>query len=75
MAFWDLCIAVLANTAIVFLCFRVYPRLKVVFTRPDRATLAKIWSYSFYAFLINVAIQVVYYTDNLVVGVFRLLPR
>src|SRR6202022_1735245 len=45
-------------------------RLKVVFTRPDRPTLTKIWNYSLYAFLINVAIQVVYYTDNLVVGAF-----
>ena len=70
LALWDLCTSVLANAATIFLCFRVYPRLKVVFTRPDRVTLNKIWSYSFYAFLVNVAIQVVYYTDNLVVGVF-----
>ena len=52
------------------LCFRIYPQLKVVFSRPDRRTLQKLWNYSFYAFLINVAIQVAYYTDNLVVGAF-----
>ncbi len=47
LALWDLCTSVLANAATIFLCFRVYPRLKVVFTRPDRVTLNKIWSYSF----------------------------
>ena len=70
LALWDLCTSILANSATILLCFRIYPRLKVVFSRPDRATLTKIWNYSFYAFLVNVAIQVVYYTDNLVVGVF-----
>ena len=70
LALWDLCTAVLSNSALIFLCFRVYPQLKVVFGSPGRATLAKLWNYSFYAFLINVAIQVTYYTDNLVVGAF-----
>ena len=41
LALWDLCTSVLANAATIFLCFRVYPRLKVVFTRPDRATLTR----------------------------------
>jgi O-antigen/teichoic acid export membrane protein len=70
LALWDLCVSVLANAALIFFCFRVYPALKVVFGSPGRATLAKLWNYSFYAFLINVAIQVTYYTDNLVVGAF-----
>jgi O-antigen/teichoic acid export membrane protein len=70
LAIWDLCTSLLANSALIFFCFRIYPRLKIVFGRPDRATLSKLWSYSFYAFLINVAIQVTYYTDNLVVGAF-----
>ena len=70
LAIWELCTSSAANAAIIFLCFRIYPRLKVVFSRPDRPTLTKLWNYSLYAFLINVASQVVYYTDNLVVGVF-----
>jgi O-antigen/teichoic acid export membrane protein len=70
LALWDLCNSLLANAALIFLCFRVYPALKVVFGSPGRATLAKLWNYSFWAFLINVAIQVTYYTDNLVVGAF-----
>jgi O-antigen/teichoic acid export membrane protein len=70
LALWDLCNSLLANAALIFLCFRVYPALKIVFGSPGRATLAKLWNYSFWAFLINVAIQVTYYTDNLVVGAF-----
>ena len=70
LAIWDFCTAIVANSVTVTLCFRIYPRLKLIFGRPDRATLQKLWNYSFYAFLINVAIQVVYYTDNLVVGAF-----
>ncbi len=70
LALWDLCTSMAANAALIFFCFRIYPRLKIIFGRPDRATLSKLWNYSFYAFLINVAIQVTYYTDNLVVGAF-----
>jgi O-antigen/teichoic acid export membrane protein len=70
LALWDLCTSLTANTATVILCFRVYPRLKVVFGRPDRVTFHKLWNYSLYAFLINVAVQVTYYTDNVVVGAF-----
>ena len=70
LALWELGISVAANLAIVISCFRIYPRLKIAFGRPDRDTLQKLWSYSSYVFLINVAVQVAYYTDNLVVGAF-----
>jgi O-antigen/teichoic acid export membrane protein len=70
LAIWDLGTSIIANSATIILCFWIYPQLKIVFGRPDRITLAKLWNYSLYAFLINVAIQVVYYTDNLVVGAF-----
>ncbi len=70
LAIWELCISLAANAALVILCFVIYPRLKVVFGRPDHATLQKLWTYSSYAFLINLAVQVTYYTDNLVVGAF-----
>jgi O-antigen/teichoic acid export membrane protein len=70
LAIWDLCTSLTANTVTVIFCFRIYPQLKVVFGRPDRVTLSRLWNYSFYAFLINVAVQVTYYTDNVVVGAF-----
>jgi O-antigen/teichoic acid export membrane protein len=70
LAIWDLCTSVIANTATVVVCFRIYPKLKIIFGRPDRSTFTKLRNFSSYVFLINVAVQVTYYTDNLVVGAF-----
>jgi O-antigen/teichoic acid export membrane protein len=70
LALWDLATALVANGLYVLLAFRIYPHLRITFRRPERAVLHKLWNYSFYAFIINVAVQVVYYSDNLVVGAF-----
>ncbi len=70
LAMWDLCISLAANAALVTICLRIYPQLNIAFRCPSRITLGKLWTYSVYVFLINVALQVTYYTDNVVVGVF-----
>jgi O-antigen/teichoic acid export membrane protein len=70
LVLWELGTSIAADTAIIVVCFRIYPRLKIAFGRPHRDILQKIWGYSSYVLLINVAVQVVYYTDNLVVGAF-----
>ncbi len=62
--------ALIANVALVVVARRLYPELKVRLQRPERAMLRSLWSYSVYAFLTTVAIQLVYQTDNLVVGGF-----
>ena len=49
---------------------RLYPQLSIYFQRPERETLRKVWSYSAYAFLTTIAVQLVYQSDNLVVGAF-----
>jgi O-antigen/teichoic acid export membrane protein len=49
---------------------RIYPDLRITLKIPNREVLRKIWSYSAYAFLLTVASQLVYQTDNLVVGAF-----
>lgn len=70
LAIWDFCTSLAANVALIAICFRIYPKLTITFRRPSRTTLAKLWTYSFYVFLINIALQVTYYTDNVVVGAF-----
>jgi O-antigen/teichoic acid export membrane protein len=70
LALWDLATAVVANGLLVVLSFHSYPRLRISLRIPGKAVVAKLWTYSLYAFLINVAVQVAYYTDNLVVGAF-----
>jgi O-antigen/teichoic acid export membrane protein len=70
LAIWELTVVVLANTALAALTFRVYRELRLFFRRPESAVLRPLWSYSLYALLFNICGQIIYYTDNLVVGVF-----
>lgn len=62
--------ALIGNVSLVIIARRLYPELQVVLRRPQKAMLQSLWSYSMYAFLTTVAIQLVYQTDNLVVGAF-----
>jgi O-antigen/teichoic acid export membrane protein len=64
-------VAVLAGKLLqVWIARRLYPELRIQLAKPKRETLRKIWSYSSYTFLITIAVQLVYQTDNLVVGAF-----
>lgn len=59
-----------ALSVLVWLAHRLYPELTVNLKKPARETLRMVWSYSAYAFLTTVAVQLVYQSDNLVVGAF-----
>jgi O-antigen/teichoic acid export membrane protein len=64
-------IAVLVyNTLIVGIARRLYPELRILLSKPNSETLNRVWTYSSYAFLTTIAVQLVYQTDNLVVGAF-----
>ena len=70
IAFCEFLAAVVGNGLLVLLARRTYPELRIRLTKPRWEVLRKIWSYSLYAFLITVAMQLVYQSDNLVVGAF-----
>lgn len=70
LSLWDLCTSLITNAAMIGACLRVYPKLTIALRSPSKPVFAKLWTYSIYVFLINVALQVIYYTDNLVVGAF-----
>jgi O-antigen/teichoic acid export membrane protein len=70
IAFCELLAAVVGNGLLMLLARKIYPELTIRLTKPKREVLRKIWSYSVYAFLITIAVQLVYQTDNLVVGAF-----
>ena len=70
IAVCELIATIVANTLLMWLARRLYPELQIQLKRPGRQILAKIWTYSSYAFLTTVAVQLVYQTDNLVVGTF-----
>ncbi len=70
IAFCELLSALVGNGLLVYIVRRIYPELTIRLTKPKKEVLRKIWSYSFYAFLDTVAVQLVYQSDNLVVGAF-----
>ena len=70
IAVCELLAGLVGNVLLLWIARRIYPELRVSFKRPDRDVLRSLWSYSFYAFLTTIAVQLVYQTDNLVVGTF-----
>jgi O-antigen/teichoic acid export membrane protein len=70
IAFCELLAAAVANGLLFYVARRIYPELRLRLTKPEREILRKIWSYSVYAFVQTIAVQLVYQSDNLVVGAF-----
>lgn len=70
LAVWEFAVILMSNTALVATCFRLYRELRIQFRFPPMATLRRLWGYSFYVLVINATVQVIYYTDNLIVGAF-----
>ena len=66
----ELFAATVGNILFVYVARRIYPELTIRLKKPKWEVLKKIWSYSVYVFLVMVAIQLIYQTDNLVVGAF-----
>jgi O-antigen/teichoic acid export membrane protein len=70
LAVWELVINLLANACTVVICFRIYPRLRLQWRRPQADILRALWSFGAAMVLLHTAGQVIVYTDNLVVGVY-----
>jgi O-antigen/teichoic acid export membrane protein len=70
IAWCELFAATVGNALFVYVARRIYPELKIRLKKPSWDVLKKIWSYSVYVFLLMIAVQLVYQTDNLVVGAF-----
>lgn len=70
LASWEFAVTLIAGLATWIAAIKIYPTCRVRLGRPDIATLKKIWSYSFTTFIIVIAVQVVFNTDNIVVGAF-----
>ena len=70
LAIMQLAVALILGIATITICLRVYPELRLGFRSLDRTILPELWRYSFYLFVIAASSQVIYYTDNLVVGAF-----
>jgi len=71
LAILQFTLALVANIIMRALSLRVFPSLRIRLGKPDPAMLRKMTSYSIYMFILSVTGQVIYYTDNVVVGAFR----
>jgi O-antigen/teichoic acid export membrane protein len=70
LAIWEFLVVIVANSLLIRSCFRVYPQLRLTWSKPSKEIFQNLWGYSLLNFVINICIQIVYYTDNLVVGAF-----
>ena len=70
IAIAELIASIFGSVLRVSIAMQLYPELRIQLKRPKRETLRQIWTYSSYAFLTMIAIQLVYQSDNMVVGAF-----
>lgn len=70
LAWWEFAALSLAGIAIWVSAMKLYPPCRIGLRKPHFDTLRTIWSYSFKTFIIIIAVQIVFYTDNIVVGAF-----
>ena len=68
MAAWQFLAAVTTGALLCALAFRTYPELKLLWGVPDRDLVRKFFGYSTLLFIIAIGGQVIYYTDNIVIG-------
>jgi O-antigen/teichoic acid export membrane protein len=71
LAYWEFTVVLLSGTITCGTALKIFPSCRVrLRRRPDVETLKMIWSYSFTMFIIIIAGQIVFSTDNLVIGSF-----
>ncbi len=70
LAYWELAVIATIGMLTCLLALKIFPPARVRIGRPDMDTLRTIWSYSFVIFVIIIAGQIIFNTDNLVVGAF-----
>jgi O-antigen/teichoic acid export membrane protein len=68
LALWQLIVGLLNGLFLYKAAFRIYPQLTLTFRAPGRELMQKFGSYSLFLFLNAVGSQVIYYTDNVVIG-------
>src|SRR2546423_1883136 len=66
----ELTVAAVVGFSQMYLCFSSYPELRISLRFPGTDILKAFAGYSVWIFLVHIFGQVIYYTDNLVVGAF-----
>ncbi|WP_158790527.1 polysaccharide biosynthesis C-terminal domain-containing protein [Granulicella sp. L60] len=70
LACWELAVVSLSGVVTCGTALKIFPDSRIRLGRPNVATLKSMWSYSSAMFLIMIAGQIIFSTDNLVIGSF-----
>ncbi len=70
LAAWEFTIGFVGSLLTCGAALKIFPACRISIRKPDIATLKIIWSYSIKTFIIIIASQIIFYTDNVVVGAF-----
>jgi len=70
IALWQLGVGFVNGAFLCRAAFKVYPELRLIFRIPGRDLIQKFGSYSLFLFVTAIASQVIYYSDNVVIGAF-----
>jgi O-antigen/teichoic acid export membrane protein len=68
LASWEFAVVLFIGAITVLAAFRVYPELHFSIQKPPREIFRKIGGHSVYAFIASIGVQLIYYTDTIVVG-------
>ena len=70
LAYWEFAVISLAGLVTWRTAINLFKPAASRLHKPQMETLKKIWSYSFITFVLVIAVQIVFYSDNIVVGKF-----
>jgi O-antigen/teichoic acid export membrane protein len=70
LAYWEFTVILLSGLATSVVALRIFPACRVRIANPDIDTLKMTWSHSVIVFVILISSQIVFGTDNLVIGSF-----
>jgi O-antigen/teichoic acid export membrane protein len=68
IAICELSASLVSNVLTVIIARSIYPELRIRMKAPSREVLRLLWSYGSYSFILLVSMQLIYQTDNLIVG-------
>jgi O-antigen/teichoic acid export membrane protein len=68
IAICELAASLVGHSLTLLIARSIYPELQIETGTPSREVLRPLWSYGTYSFILFVSMQLIYQTDNLIVG-------
>ena len=68
IAICEIAASLVGHSLTIIIARSIYPELQIRMETPSREVLRPLWSYGTYSFILLVSMQLIYQTDNLIVG-------